>query len=136
MFGHVVRIIGILFLVSSVGFLALKAFNQDQDFKKNFFAKLSDMLQSKMVKMVQNGQFQKQVQLDYEQQKKYFLQQQSARRKHLSSVSKYVHLHSLVVAEVHCPTMVRVGLVTDGGKWVCNPWRLPMPCIIYSMGKF
>lgn len=39
--------------------------------------------------------------------------------------------------QVWCPSMVRVGGLEDGGKWICNPWHLKSqndPCLAYSIG--
>ncbi len=132
MFHEVVRTVSVLVLFSSIAFVALKVFRQDTLFTENFLLRPNDRLPP-----IEDARLQKQVQVDYEQQKKHFLRQQSTRRQQLAAQSKDPrNFHQLVVAEVRCPTMVRIGLVTDGGKWVCNPWRLPVPCIVYSMGKF
>src|SRR4051794_18861366 len=37
-------------------------------------------------------------------------------------------------AIVDCETTMRVGRLEDGGKWVCNPERLPQPAVVYSFG--
>jgi hypothetical protein len=29
----------------------------------------------------------------------------------------------------------RLGVLGDGGKWVCDPHRLPTPCLVYSIGS-
>lgn len=36
--------------------------------------------------------------------------------------------------QINCGTKVRLGGFGDGGKWVCNPWRLKENCTIYSVG--
>lgn len=39
-----------------------------------------------------------------------------------------------IVDLISCPSAVRVGPAGDGGKWICNPWMVSEPCIVYSMG--
>lgn len=52
---------------------------------------------------------------------------------------RFKKLHS----QVFCPSLVRVGQVGDGGKWVCNPFALSSAppssakqdsCAVYSIG--
>ncbi|GMT22597.1 hypothetical protein PFISCL1PPCAC_13894, partial [Pristionchus fissidentatus] len=40
-----------------------------------------------------------------------------------------------IVEEVFCPSLVRVGSVGDGGKWVCNPWAMPRNGVVFSLGS-
>ncbi|GMS96951.1 hypothetical protein PENTCL1PPCAC_19126, partial [Pristionchus entomophagus] len=40
-----------------------------------------------------------------------------------------------IVAEAYCPSLVRVGSVGDGGKWVCNPWAMPKGGLVFSLGS-
>jgi hypothetical protein len=42
------------------------------------------------------------------------------------------HLYLNAVAQ--CITSDRVGRAGDGGKWVCNPYRLSDDCIVYGVG--
>ncbi|GMR45643.1 hypothetical protein PMAYCL1PPCAC_15838, partial [Pristionchus mayeri] len=40
-----------------------------------------------------------------------------------------------IVPEVFCPSLVRVGSVADGGKWMCNPWAMPKDSVVFSLGS-
>ncbi|KAF8370839.1 hypothetical protein PRIPAC_77268 [Pristionchus pacificus] len=40
-----------------------------------------------------------------------------------------------IVAEAYCPSLVRVGSVGDGGKWLCNPWAMPKGGVVFSLGS-
>jgi FkbM family methyltransferase len=42
--------------------------------------------------------------------------------------------HQFLDAVADCVTTDRVGKVGDGGKWVCNAYKLPHPCVVYGMG--
>ncbi|CAJ0917601.1 unnamed protein product, partial [Mesorhabditis belari] len=46
----------------------------------------------------------------------------------------YAKLYNGIVPEVFCPSLVRIGNVDDGGKWVCNPMAMPSGCAIMSLG--
>ncbi|KAI1715880.1 methyltransferase domain-containing protein [Ditylenchus destructor] len=48
----------------------------------------------------------------------------------------YFELYNALVPEVFCRDLVRVGSVSDGGKWMCNPHRMRKmtQCTIYSLG--
>ena len=37
-------------------------------------------------------------------------------------------------AAADCVTTVRVGAAGDGGKWLCNSYRLTQPCVVYGFG--
>ncbi|KAI1697267.1 methyltransferase domain-containing protein [Ditylenchus destructor] len=45
-------------------------------------------------------------------------------------------LYNALVPEVFCRDMVRIGIVDDGGKWMCNPHKMRKMrnCTIYSLG--
>ncbi|KAH7689499.1 Protein Y39F10A.3, partial [Aphelenchoides avenae] len=44
-------------------------------------------------------------------------------------------LNIVLVPEVHCSSMARLGNLLDGGKWVCNPQYLPTDhCVVYAVG--
>ena len=47
-------------------------------------------------------------------------------------------LWNILVPELSCPYLVRVGNVNDGGKWLCNPFALKFQqsasCLVYSLG--
>ncbi|TKR80038.1 hypothetical protein L596_014173 [Steinernema carpocapsae] len=44
------------------------------------------------------------------------------------------NLYNVAAPEVFCPGLVRIGALSDGGKWICNPQMIPNPCAIYSLG--
>ncbi len=37
-------------------------------------------------------------------------------------------------AAADCVTTQRVGTNGDGGKWLCNPYRIQPPCVVYGFG--
>uniref|UniRef100_A0A1I7WW22 Methyltranfer_dom domain-containing protein n=1 Tax=Heterorhabditis bacteriophora TaxID=37862 RepID=A0A1I7WW22_HETBA len=43
----------------------------------------------------------------------------------ITNASNHATLYNVLVPEVYCPNLVRVGNVNDGGKWVCNPLAMP-----------
>ncbi|VDM55378.1 unnamed protein product [Angiostrongylus costaricensis] len=47
----------------------------------------------------------------------------------------FASIYNVIVPEARCPDLVRVGRVSDGGKYVCNPKAFPTGnCSIYSFG--
>lgn len=58
----------------------------------------------------------------------YYSRQAPGRIAQLQSIgglSNYATLYNVLVPEVYCLDLVRVGNVVDGGKWVCNPKEMP-----------
>ncbi|KAF1759808.1 hypothetical protein GCK72_016275 [Caenorhabditis remanei] len=59
------------------------------------------------------------------------------RRRTLARIFKpnqYYLLYGSLAPEVFCPEKIRVGTVGDGGKWVCNPWKVPRDSVMFSLG--
>ena len=54
----------------------------------------------------------------------------------LNDTDGWVVLYSVLVPEVSCKNMIRLGTVSDGGKWVCNPVQINDfdTCTVYSLG--
>ena len=48
----------------------------------------------------------------------------------------WLTLYSVLVPEVFCKDLVRLGTVVDGGKWICNPVHIRNfeKCTVYSLG--
>lgn len=63
------------------------------------------------------------------------LKAQEPHRQAANSNGSMLDLILGAVPQTRCATMVRLGYVTDGGKWICNPWRASTrSCVVYSMG--
>uniref|UniRef100_A0A915DM00 Uncharacterized protein n=1 Tax=Ditylenchus dipsaci TaxID=166011 RepID=A0A915DM00_9BILA len=48
-------------------------------------------------------------------------------------IGMITEFYALLVPEVFCLNKVRLGVVNDGGKWVCNLKYVPEGCKIYSL---
>uniref|UniRef100_A0AC34Q9N7 Methyltransferase domain-containing protein n=1 Tax=Panagrolaimus sp. JU765 TaxID=591449 RepID=A0AC34Q9N7_9BILA len=48
----------------------------------------------------------------------------------------YLILYNVLVPEIYCTDLTRVGTVVDGGKWICNPLQVLNldKCTVYSLG--
>jgi FkbM family methyltransferase len=42
--------------------------------------------------------------------------------------------HLLIDAVADCVTTERVGRLADGGKWLCNGYKIAPPCVVYGVG--
>ena len=77
------------------------------------------------------------IRIDEQQMVDYYLAQSQIRK---TLLANYIwedlgNFYNILVPEVVCPLPMRVGRVLDGGKWICNPFRLPITdCVIYSLG--
>lgn len=71
---------------------------------------------------------------DVEKQMEHFEKKSKIRQSLIKSETFLGALEMYIVPQISCPTVIRIGTVSDGGKWICNPWRIPNPCIIYSLG--
>ncbi|GMT07366.1 hypothetical protein PENTCL1PPCAC_29540, partial [Pristionchus entomophagus] len=77
----------------------------------------------------------------FDSQLNAFYKQQASKRKSMFESALYSDKPSVsdvllpIVAEAHCPSLVRVGSVGDGGKWVCNPWAMPKGGLVFSLGS-
>ncbi|CAJ0926628.1 unnamed protein product, partial [Mesorhabditis belari] len=47
---------------------------------------------------------------------------------------RFADIYNGLVPEVFCTSLLRVGKVSDGGKWICRPWSMPNDCAVYSLG--
>jgi hypothetical protein len=77
--------------------------------------------------------------IDFDEQQlmiDYYQSQSQIRKSYLSNYmdDSLGNLYNILVPEVVCPILLRVGRVFDGGKWMCNPFRLSSDCVLYSMG--
>ncbi|KAK0402256.1 hypothetical protein QR680_016235 [Steinernema hermaphroditum] len=55
-------------------------------------------------------------------------------QKHTNATTRFRNIYNVAAPEVFCPGLVRIGDLSDGGKWICSPHMIPHPCIIYSLG--
>ncbi|KJH48472.1 hypothetical protein DICVIV_05382, partial [Dictyocaulus viviparus] len=60
--------------------------------------------------------------------REYYQKQASDRKTLLGQLnnSNYKSFYNVIVPEVSCPDLVRVGNVNNGGRYVCNPKALPI----------
>ncbi|CAJ0592620.1 unnamed protein product [Cylicocyclus nassatus] len=71
---------------------------------------------------------------------KLYEEQATSRRKYLQMVREqtsslnYMALYNNLAPEAYCPMLVRVGTTSDGGKRICNPFRIPYGSIVLSYG--
>jgi FkbM family methyltransferase len=65
-------------------------------------------------------------------------QQQFARLRHLderyTTGGKRPERQLMLDAVGSCVTEERIGSLGDGGKWICNSFRLPKDCVVYGVG--
>uniref|UniRef100_A0AC34R184 Methyltransferase domain-containing protein n=2 Tax=Panagrolaimus sp. JU765 TaxID=591449 RepID=A0AC34R184_9BILA len=69
----------------------------------------------------------------------YYQSQIQARKNNLQNVpdsADFGILYNVLVPEVFCSDLVRVGTVVDGGKWICNPVQVRNldKCTVYALG--
>lgn len=72
---------------------------------------------------------------DQEEQRRHFLSTLTRHRDGLKNPKEPLHnIQMYITPQIDCPTVVRIGNLADGGKWVCNPWRIQDDCVVYSLG--
>lgn len=71
---------------------------------------------------------------DLVRQQKWFDYQAEARKQIQFNPPNMNDFRWSVVPEIQCPHIVRIGRIADGGKWMCDPWKLTEPCLVYSLG--